>query len=153
MNRLEIMEDVSSTTGRGKKQTVLVVEDETFIRLDAVEVLEEAGYEAIEARTGDEALAILQVRRDIDLVWTDVNMPGSINGLDLSKWIAVERPDIGVVITSGMVRPAASSLPSKTLFFDKPYSFEQILGAIKFLTAPIFAQAQPDGGQSIIDTN
>jgi CheY-like chemotaxis protein len=135
------------------KQTVLVVEDEAFIRLDAVEVLEDAGYEAIEARTADEALAVLQIRHDIDLVWTDVNMPGSINGLELSKWIAIERPGIGVVITSGMVRPAASSLPPNTLFFDKPYSFEQILGAFEFLTAPIFAHAQPDRGQLMVDTH
>jgi CheY-like chemotaxis protein len=113
--------------------TVLVVEDEALIRMDASDALEDAGFSTLEAANADEALDILRDRPDIDVVFTDVNMPGSIDGIGLMKRIASERPEICMIIASGMERPTLSSLAPRTRFFAKPYAFAGIIDAIHAL--------------------
>ncbi|MDO5897205.1 response regulator [Agrobacterium sp. Azo12] len=117
-----------------KKTVVLVVEDEGLIRMDAVDALSDAGFELVEASSGDQAVAILRERDDIDVVFTDVHMPGSIDGLMLSKTIHDEWPTIGVIITSGLARLVQDRLPSRTLFFQKPHEYKRIIGAVNCLT-------------------
>ncbi len=84
-----------------KRPVVLVVEDETLIRIAAVEAVEEAGFEVIEAQNADEAIAILEQRTDIHLVFTDIQMPGSMDGLKLAHCVRDRWPPVKIIATSG----------------------------------------------------
>lgn len=100
---------------------VLIVEDEPMVRLCAVETIEEAGFEVIEAANADEAIRILESRRDIRVVFTDVHMPGSMDGLKLAHAVRDRWPPIKIIVTSGRERVAAQDLPAGGRFFAKPY--------------------------------
>ncbi|WP_280949658.1 response regulator [Pseudorhizobium pelagicum] len=112
-----------------------MVEDEPLIRMDVAEYVNETGFSALEAAAGDEALAILSARTDIDVVFTDVNMPGEIGGMELARRIADRWPQIGVIITSGMVRPRSADLSPRWLFFSKPYDLEHVVNSMRRLAA------------------
>jgi DNA-binding NtrC family response regulator len=114
-----------------KPAVILVVDDEPLIRFSAIDVLESEGYEAIEAANADEALVFINRRDDIDVVFTDVNMPGSLDGIQLAQRARAIRPKMGIIITSGMVRLLEPSLPPETVFFPKPYQFDKLLGSIR----------------------
>ncbi len=111
---------------------VLVVEDECMVRLDAAETLRDAGYEVVEAADADEALLALNLDRDreIELVFTDINMPGPMNGLELVWRIREQRPTVRLVLTSGAIRPLLSDLPDRGAFIAKPYSPESMTRAV-----------------------
>ena len=93
------------------RSVVLVVEDEPLIRMDAMAMIEEAGYEVVEASNANEAIAILQLRTDIRTVITDVEMPGSMDGLKLARYIHQRWPPIQLLVTSGRYRIDANDLP------------------------------------------
>lgn len=109
---------------------VLVVEDEALIRLAAMDLVESAGYEAVEARNADEAIRILGARRDIRVVFTDVDMPGTMDGLKLAHFIRDRWPPIRLVVASGMKILAESQLPKGSRFFSKPYEDSSIVSAL-----------------------
>jgi CheY-like chemotaxis protein len=100
---------------------VLIVEDEPLLRMLAVEVVEEAGFVAIEAADPDEAVALLESRPDISVLFTDVNMPGSMDGLKLAHVVRDRRPPMKILVVSGEVRLQHSELPSNSCFVGKPY--------------------------------
>jgi two-component system, response regulator PdtaR len=100
---------------------VLVVEDEPLLRMLAVEVVEEAGFVAIQARDADEAVILLESRADISLLFTDRNMPGSMNGLKLAHTVRDRWPPIKILLVSGQVQLRPSELPSNTFCVRKPY--------------------------------
>jgi CheY-like chemotaxis protein len=100
---------------------VLVVEDEPLLRMLAVEVVEEAGFIAIEARDADEAVILLESRTDITLLFTDINMPGSMDGLKLAHAVRDRWPPIKILVVSGKQQPRSSDLPSNSCFLGKPY--------------------------------
>jgi CheY-like chemotaxis protein len=100
---------------------VLVVEDEPLLRMLAVEVVEEAGFVALEAGNADEAVALLESRSDIALLFTDINMPGSMDGLKLAHAVRGRWPPIKILLVSGRVRLQLSQLPSSSRFVRKPY--------------------------------
>lgn len=102
----------------------------------AVDALGDAGFETLEASSADEAVAILSQHADIDVVFTDVHMPGSLDGLDLTHKIRLEWPTIGVIIASGWARFSQASLPGQTLFLEKPYEYSRIIGAVRQLARP-----------------
>jgi CheY-like chemotaxis protein len=114
---------------------VLIVEDEPLIRMDVAEYVNETGFSALEAATGDEALVILSARTDIEVVFTDVNMPGEIDGMELARLISDRWPHIAVIITSGMVRPRNADLSPRSLFFSKPYDLEHVVSTMRTLAA------------------
>ena len=89
------------------KPVILIVEDEFLLRMDSVEILELAGFEVISATNADEAIAILSARSDVHLVFTDIQMPGSMDGLKLASFVRDRWPPIKIVVTSGHVRAAA----------------------------------------------
>jgi CheY-like chemotaxis protein len=93
------------------KAVVLVVEDSTVIRMGAVDLVTFAGYEAIEARSADEAISILESRSDIDLVFTDVEMPGTMDGVKLCHYIRNRWPPVKLIVASGKAVLEESSLP------------------------------------------
>lgn len=112
------------------KVVVLVVEDSTVIRMGAVDLVTFAGYEALEARSADEAISILESRSDIDLVFTDVEMPGTMDGVKLSHYIRHRWPPVKLIVASGRAVLEESSLPEGCQFFPKPYSDHTIVDAM-----------------------
>jgi CheY-like chemotaxis protein len=110
---------------------VLVVEDEFFSRLHAVDLVEAAGYKAIEASNADEAIAILEMRKDIRIVFTDIDMPGSMDGLRLARAIRDRWPPIELILTSGHVDVPESEVPERGVFFSKPYRDREIIHALQ----------------------
>jgi CheY-like chemotaxis protein len=106
-----------------KSPVILVVEDEALLRMLAGDILtEDAGYRVIEAANADEALILLESRHDVRLVFTDVNMPGELNGLDLARIVNTRFPGIKVMVTSGLASPYVGDLPKGTRFLPKPYT-------------------------------
>jgi len=101
---------------------VLIVEDEPLLRLLAADLLSELGIEVIEAPNADIALALFQSDTSIDGVFTDIQMPGSIDGLSLARKVSEARPDVRLVVTSGMLRPGPGELPVNAVFLAKPYA-------------------------------
>ena len=112
---------------------VLIVEDEALIRALAVDIVEEAGLVAIEAANADEAVAILEARSDIAVLFTDINMPGSIDGLKLAHAVRHRWPPIKIVMVSGKVQLTESDLPSDARFFSKPYQALKMVSELRSL--------------------
>ena len=110
---------------------VLVVEDEFFSRLHAVNLVEAAGYKAIEASNADEAIAILESRKDIRIVFTDIDMPGSMDGLKLARAVRDRWPPIELILTSGHFDVPENKIPERGLFFSKPYRDQEIVSALQ----------------------
>lgn len=114
---------------------MLVVEDEALVRLDAVDMIADAGYEVIEAANADEALRLLASRDDICVLFTDIDMPGSMDGLKLARAVADRWPPVRLILTSGHVNVGADQLPKGGRFFPKPYRGDQIARNIRELLA------------------
>jgi CheY-like chemotaxis protein len=112
---------------------VLIVEDEFLVRMDTRAALETAGFDVIEAGDADEAIAILSARNDIRLIFTDVQMPGSMNGLKLAHFVRNRWPPVKVVATSGHARISDSDLPEGARFVPKPYSAAEITATLREL--------------------
>jgi CheY-like chemotaxis protein len=117
-----------------KRPVVLIVEDEFLLRMNAVDMIRTAGFEAVEAANADEAIEILETRRDIAVVFTDIQMPGSMDGLKLARAVRGRWPPIKIVATSGHVNVAETDLPDGGKFLPKPYSPHQIAGLLRELT-------------------
>ena len=116
------------------KAVVLVVEDEPFLRFMAVDFIEEAGFEVIEAENADLAVAILEARTDIRIVFTDIDMPGSLDGLKLAAAVRDRWPPIDIVIVSGLKRPDLE-LPARAVFFAKPYNIDTVTATLEQMAA------------------
>ncbi len=110
---------------------ILVVEDEPLLRLMAVDIVEDAGFEALSAATADEALAILEARADVRLVFTDVQMPGSMDGLRLAHAVRDRWPPVELIVTSGRGHIPVNDLPDRGRFFAKPYDVEALSQAFQ----------------------
>jgi CheY-like chemotaxis protein len=115
-------------------QTILVVEDEVMIRLLMADVLREEGYLVIEAASGDEAMDILLSGQDIDLIVTDVRMPGQTDGMALTAFSKRVNPDRPVIVVSGHLPPEAAD--SADEFLQKPYVPSTFLKVITKLIGP-----------------
>ncbi len=110
---------------------VLVVEDESFVRMVAVDMLEDAGLPVAEAPDADTALRLLEGKAQAFCVlFTDIDMPGSMDGLTLAARVRARWPHIRLVVTSGRVRPAGRDLPDAGCFLQKPYCRSDLLGAL-----------------------
>ncbi len=118
-----------------RRSVILIVEDEFLIRMNAVEMIEEAGFEVAEAESADEAIAILERRLDITVVFTDIQMPGSMDGLKLAAAVRDRWPPIMIVTTSGRVKLRPGDLPQGAHFVPKPYSRAEITKILRELTA------------------
>jgi CheY-like chemotaxis protein len=114
---------------------VLVVEDEFFIRMNAVQMLEDAGYATLEASNADEAILLLEGRADIRAVFTDINMSGSMDGLKLAHAIRGRWPPIHLIVTSGLQMLTEAELPSKGRFIGKPYNNAHVVSMFRELFA------------------
>jgi len=112
------------------KAVVLVVEDSAIIRMGAIDLVISARYEALAVRDADEAIRILEARDDIDLVFTDVEMPGTMDGIKLAHYIRDRWPPVKLIVASGKAILEESSLPEGSRFFPKPYSDHAITDAM-----------------------
>jgi CheY-like chemotaxis protein len=118
-----------------KRPVMLIVEDELLLRMNALDVIEAAGFEVVEAANADEAIEILEARRDIGVVFTDIQMPGSMDGLKLVRAVRGRWPPIKIVATSGHIGVAQTDLPEGGRFLPKPYSPGQVMDVLRELTA------------------
>jgi CheY-like chemotaxis protein len=118
-----------------KRPVVLIVEDDSLLRIDAVEMIEAAGFEVVAATNADQAIAVLESRGDISVVFTDIQMPGSMDGLKLARAVRGRWPPIKIVATSGHAHVTQRDLPEGGRFVAKPYSPNQITKLLRELTA------------------
>jgi CheY-like chemotaxis protein len=100
---------------------VLVVEDEMLLRLRAVDMVEDAGYTSVPAVDADEAVAILESRSDIALLFTDIQLPGSIDGLRLAHAVHERWPPIKIILVSGQLKPLSNDIPPTAAFSRNPW--------------------------------
>ncbi|HEV7257752.1 MAG TPA: response regulator [Bosea sp. (in: a-proteobacteria)] len=117
------------------RQIVLVVEDEPILMMDAVDLIEQAGFEAVEATNADEAIKILLSRPDIHILFTDIDMPGSMDGVKLAQIARDRWPPIEIIIVSGHRTVHEDDMPDRGLFFAKPYSPRAVKAALQSFVA------------------
>lgn len=110
---------------------VLVVDDEPLIRMYAVDVLEDAGFSIVEAGSAEEALDQLSCHPEITVLFTDINMPGKLDGLDLAREVHRRRPHVQLIVASGKMRPSPDEIPDDGRFFAKPYDGTAIVRLIE----------------------
>lgn len=122
---------------------VLVVDDEALIRLNATEMLQDAGCRTYEAGQADEAMAVLADHPEITVLFTDINMPGEADGLDLAGQVHGARPDIQLILTSGRERPSPADIPDDGQFIAKPYDMDVVSEMVRTHAA---AKAQASRG-------
>jgi len=114
---------------------ILIVDDEFLIRSTTAEAIRDAGFEVVEAGNADQAIAILESRSDVQVVFTDIQMPGLMDGAKLAHAIRNRWPPVRIIATSGQVAVETLDLPAGTLLFPKPYSHWSIAGTLRALTA------------------
>jgi CheY-like chemotaxis protein len=110
---------------------VLVVEDEMLLRMRAVDMVEDAGYTSVEAVDADEAVAILESRTDIALMFTDIQMPGSMDGLKLAHTVRERWPPIKIILVSGQLKPANIDIPADSRFYGKPLEAKEMIAELQ----------------------
>ncbi|ALN75687.1 response regulator [Aureimonas sp. AU20] len=112
------------------RYAVLIVEDDALVRAEAVDLCEEAGFTAYEARNADQAIRLLERHSDIRVLFTDVEMPGTMDGLKLARGVRDRWPPVAIIMTSGRIKVEASDMPENGLFFAKPYPPKGIIKAL-----------------------
>jgi two-component system, response regulator PdtaR len=115
------------------KAVILVVEDEALIRMGAIDLVRAAGFAALEASNAAHAIAILEARPDIHLVFTDIEMPGTMDGIKLAHYIRDRWPLVKLIVASGRAIVEESQLPAGARFFAKPYRDDTIVAALREL--------------------
>lgn len=117
------------------KPVVLVVEDEVLIRMVIADYLRDCGYHVIEAGNGREAIALFEAGMEIDVVFSDVQMPGDTDGFGLARWVRSNRKGVKVILTSGVARmsDAADDLCEDGPLLEKPYEASEVERRIKLL--------------------
>ena len=110
---------------------VLVVEDEMLLRMRAVDMVEDAGFTSVEAVDADEAVAILESRSDIALLFTDIQMPGSMDGLKLAHAVHKRWPPIKIILVSGQLKLANIDIPADSRFFGKPLEARKMIAEMQ----------------------
>jgi CheY-like chemotaxis protein len=117
-----------------KRPVVLIVEDDFLLRMDAADMIKAAGFEVIEAGNADQAIEVLEARPDITVVFTDIQMPGSMDGLKLAQAVRGRWPPIKIIATSGRLHVDEVDLPEGGRFLPKPYSHAQVTRVLRELT-------------------
>lgn len=116
-------------------KAILIVEDEAFIRYDLMDFFEDRGFRVFEAEDADQAIAVLETNPSVQIVLTDVQMPGSMDGLRLAHYVRDRYPPTLLVVASGVVRPKPADLPDRAMFVAKPFDPRFVLREIERLAA------------------
>ena len=112
---------------------ILVAEDDDLVRLIAADILEERGFSVVEAENAGAALEVLEKRPDVRLLFTDINMPGEVDGIGLARRVHERWPHVLLVLTSGQREPRGGDIPDDGRFIPKPYRAEQLVGQVQEL--------------------
>lgn len=115
---------------QASKPTVLVVEDEALILYSVAEELRDAGFEVLEAANADVAMGLMETHPEVRILFTDINMPGSMDGLKLSTTVRDRWPPVEIIVTSGHIRIPSESLPVEGHFLPKPYSAAKLISTL-----------------------
>ena len=129
----------------GSRPAVLVVEDEPIIRMDAVAMIEDAGFRTFEAKSADDGITMMEQHPEIGILFTDIDMPGSMDGLGLTHFVHKSWPTTKIIVASGAVETVRTALPDGAQFFSKPYPMQQIVSALLEM-----ANAEPHNGDHTI---
>ena len=129
---------------------ILIVEDEMLLRMRAVDMVEDAGYTAVEAINADAALAILESRSDIELLFTDIQMPGSMDGLKLAHAVHERWPAIKIILVSGQLKLTDEDKPADSLFFGKPLDVKQMIAEMQGMMGKGALKIVPDEVSAVI---
>lgn len=114
---------------------VLVVEDEVLIRLTLVDALHEAGFDVLDTGSAEHAIEIIN-EQTIHLLFTDIQLPGKLTGLDLAHRVFERFPDAGIIVASGRIQPMSTDLPPAAKFFSKPFGFDEIIACFIAMNRP-----------------
>ena len=120
-----------------KKMVALVAENEAIIRMGAVQMLEEAGFAVVEAANAHDAVSILEQRNDVCVIFTDINMPGTMDGMRLARMVRDRWPPIHLIVTSGCISPNTVDLPAGGRFIRKPYDPRHVIATLRELLGQI----------------
>jgi two-component sensor histidine kinase/ActR/RegA family two-component response regulator len=123
---------------------VLIVEDEMILRMRAVDIVEDAGFNPVEAVNADQAISILESRSDISLLFTDIQMPGSIDGLKLAHAVHDRWPSVKIILVSGQVKPSDAERPANSRFFGKPLGVDQMIAELQDMVGAGALRIIPD---------
>jgi two-component sensor histidine kinase/DNA-binding response OmpR family regulator len=138
---------IMASATAGPPTNVLVVEDEMVLRMRAVDIVEDAGFTAIEAVNADEALEILEQRSDISLLFSDIQMPGTMDGLKLAYAVHARWPSIKIVLVSGQLKLTDADKPDNSRFFEKPLVVKEMIAELRAMAGggalKIVPEAQP----------
>lgn len=115
------------------RPVALVVEDEAFVRMYACEILEERGFNVLQAATAERALKVMEAEPQVRLLFTDIQMPGAFDGMDLARQVHARWPKVLLVITSGQKRPSRAEIPDDGRFVAKPYAAEELISQVNDL--------------------
>lgn len=126
------MARIDATVTKAPTPLVLVVEDEIFLRYVTAEYLEDCGFSVLQAANADEAVGLLERNRDVGAVFSDIQMPGSMNGLGLARWIIETLPGVKVLLTSGQVQSATAR---EWTLLAKPYDMAEVERRLREMTA------------------
>ncbi len=122
---------MSAISRMPRRAVVLIVEDHPLVQITAAALIEDAGMDTLVAADADEALCILTARDDIHAVFTDVSMPGSMDGVALAHCVRERWPAIQVIVTSGGKLPTDTILPGEVSFLQKPYEFANVVNELR----------------------
>jgi CheY-like chemotaxis protein len=112
---------------------VLVVEDDPLVLLSTADTIESAGYHALQAGNADEAMALLEMCPDIRIIFTDIEMPGSMDGVKLAACVRERWPPVAIIVTSGRIPASDIVLPIGSLFLPKPYRPQELIACLSSL--------------------
>jgi two-component sensor histidine kinase len=132
------------SSGSEPSTKVLVVEDEMVLRMRAVDIVEDAGFTAVQAVNADEALSILESRSDISLLFSDIQMPGSIDGLKLAHAVHHRWPSIKIILVSGQVIVSDADTPADSRFFGKPLEVKRMIAELQAMVGAGALKILPD---------
>src|SRR3979490_1422261 len=130
--------------------SVLVVEDEMMLRMRAVDMVEDAGFAAVEAINADDALAILESRTDIELLFTDIQMPGSMDGLKLAYAVHERWPKIKIILVSGQLTLTDADKPVDSRFYGKPLDVKHMIAELQDMMGRGVLKIVPDDIAALI---
>jgi CheY-like chemotaxis protein len=135
--RREMWIDPMTAALASRRPVVLIVDDEPILRMLAVEAVEDAGFAALEAANADQAITLLQTSADIALLFTDINMPGSMDGLALAHAVRNRWPGMKILVVSGQMRLRSSDLPPDSCFLEKPYRNDSMIEKLQLLCGAV----------------
>jgi two-component system, response regulator PdtaR len=110
---------------------VLVVENELLLSLDISDALKDEGYDVLAVSNADEAIQVLETRDDIPTIFTDIDLPGSMDGLQLAAAVRDRWPPLNIIVTTGMRAVRRDDMPARSLFIAKPYRSAEVLEAVR----------------------